>query len=184
MLHKITYWFKGLFVCRVYVATRMTNRSRGEMIKRAKLVSRIFAKAGVEAISPVLREKVRNKRGVLKNTSKLLLYKKWTGDKDILAWECHGMAWDGANDKSIGCEREYGLARFLWWKPIATIVPEPQTLTVAKFEDDLISGDVEAVAHYFATVHGNLYKRWKWRLLILNRSFPKFLFGQLWQWLH
>lgn len=180
----LLYWFKGLFTCRVYIACRMTGRSRREMIKRAKTVSEVFKKAGVEAISPVLREHVQARRGVLKNPSKIRLFKKWTDDKNILAWECHGMAWDNAQDKSMGAEREYGICRFLWWKPVAVILQEPHGLSVAAFEDDIISGDVEAVAHYFAEFHGNVYKRAKWRAMMINRSLPKFLFGQLWQWIH
>lgn len=184
MFNKLIYWFNGLFTCRVYVACRMTGRNRREMIKRAKFVEMVFNKAGIEAISPVLREHVQARRGTLQNLSKLRLFKKWTDDKNILAWECHGMAWDLANEKSMGAEREYGICRFLWWKPVVAIVPEQHGLTVASFEDDLISGDIEAVAHYFAEKHGNLYKRWKWRLAILNRSLVKFIAGQLWQWIH
>lgn len=184
LLKAVRYWWDGLFTARIYIGCKMTGRSRREMIKRAKLVSEIFKKAGIEAISPVIREHVQGRRGVLKNPSKIRLFKKWTDDKDILAWECHGMAWDLANEKSMGAEREYGISRYLWWKPTAIILPEPHGLSVAAFEDDLISGDVEAVAHYFAEHHGNLYKRIKWRLWILNRSLPKFLAGQLWQWLH
>jgi hypothetical protein len=180
----LLYWLKGLFTCRVYIACRMTGRNRKEMIERAKYITGLFREAGIEAISPVLRERVQARPGVLKNLSKLKLYKKWTEDKDILAWECHGMAWDFAQEKSGGAEREYGITRFLWWKPVAAIIPEPHGLTVAEFEDDLISGDVEAVAHYFREQHGNLYKRWKWRLAMLNRSLFKFIIGQLWQFLH
>jgi hypothetical protein len=183
-MNAFLYWFKGLFSCRVYGACRMTGRSRRQMIKRAKELTAIFAKAGVELISPVLRERVQARPGVLKNPSKLRLHKKWLEDKDILAWECHGMVWDQADEKSKGAEREYGIARYLWWKPIACIVNEPHGISVAAFEDDLISGDAESVAHYFAEVHGNLYKRWKWRFRILNRSLPKFVAGHVWQWLH
>lgn len=184
MLKALVYWFKGLFTCRVYTACKMTGRNRREMIKRAKYVQQVFRRAGIEAISPVLREHVQARKGILLNPSKLRLFKKWRQDKNILAWECHGVAWDMAQDKSSGAEREYGIARFLWWKPVALIIPEPHGFTIAAFEDDLISGDVEAVAHYFAEHHGNLYKRWKWRLAVLNKSLPKFLFGQIWQWLH
>jgi hypothetical protein len=184
MIKAFIYWFKGLFTCRVYIACRMTHRNRREMIQRAKYVSAIFKKAGVEAISPVLRERVPARPGKLKNPSKIRLFKKWTDDKDILCWEAHGMAWDEAQDKSTGAEREHGINRYLWWKPTVIILPEPHGITVAVFEDDLISGDVEAVAHYFSEHHGNLYKRWKWRLMLLNRCLVKFVVGQIWQWVH
>lgn len=184
MFKALVYWFKGLFTCRVYIACRMTGRSRQEMIKRAKYVSSVFQQAGCEAISPVIREHVQGRKGVLKNPSKLRLCKKWREDKSILAWECHGMAWDEAQNKSTGAEREHGISRYLWWKPTALIVPEPHGLTVASFEDDLISGDVEAVAHYFSEKHGDVYKRFKWRLDMLNKSLPKFIIGQIWQWIH
>ena len=184
LLQRIKYWWDGLFTCRVYIACRMTGRSRREMIKRAKYVTDVFKHARIEAISPVLREHVQARRGVLKNTSKLRLYRKWQDDKDILVWECHGMAWDHADEKSKGAEREYGISRFLWWKPTVAILPEPQEISVATFEDDRLYGDVEAVAHYFSEYHGNLYKRWKWRLAMINRSLPKFILGQLWQWIH
>lgn len=179
----LVYWFKGLFTCRVYVACKMTHRKRREMIRRAKHICRVFRKAGIDPISPVIEERMQARKGKLENTSKLRLHKKWQDDKDIICWTSHAVVMDGADSKSFGMEREHGLNRYLWWKPTLLLMPD-QGLTVAVFEDDLITGDEEAVADYLMEKHGNLYKRWKWRFHILNKSFLKFLVGQVWQWIH
>lgn len=180
---KIKYWIEGLFTCRVYVACKMTGRNRRQMINRAKQICAKFKLAGLVPISPVIEERVQARPGTLKNTSKLRLHKKWNEDKNIICWTCHAVVMDGAHDKSFGMEREHGLSRYLWWKPTILIMPD-QGLTVAEFEDDLISGDEESVAHYLATYHGNLYRRWKWRLSLTNQKLPKFVIGQIWQWIH
>jgi len=179
----LKYWFQGLFTCRAYVACKMTGRNRREMINRAKRICAVLRKAGVEPISPVIEERVQARRGVLRNLSKLRLFKKWTDDKRIITWKAHAVILDGADAKSFGMEREYALNRFWLWKPTLLLMPN-QGITVAAFEDDLISDDEEAIAHYLVEHHGNLYKRIKWRLVMINRCLPKFLAAQLWQWIH
>lgn len=183
LLDTLIYWFKGLFTVRAYVACKMTGRNRREMIKRAKRMCSILRKAGVEPISPVIEERVQARPGKLKNPSKLRLFKKWTDDKHIITWLAHAVILDGAEQKSFGMEREYGLNRFWLWKPTLLRMPD-QGITVAVFEDDLISDDEEALAHYLVQKHGSLYRRWKWRLALFNRCLPKFLAAQLWQWVH
>lgn len=183
MIKLLLYWIRGLFVCRVYIACKMTGRSRKQMIDRAKYLCSLFRKFGLDPISPVIEEHVQARKGSLKNTSRFRLHKKWNDDKSIICWKSHAVVLDGAETKSFGMEREHGLNRYLWWKPTLLIMPK-MGLTVAEFEDDLISGDEESVAHYLVHHHGNIYKRFKWRARIFNRSLLKFLIGQLWQWIH
>ncbi len=179
----LTYWFKGLFTVRAYVACKMTGRNRREMIKRAKRICSVLRRAGVEPISPVIEERVQARPGKLVNLSKLRLHKKWADDKTIITWKAHAVILDGADAKSFGMEREYGLSRYWLYNPTLLRMPD-QGITVAMFEDDLISDDEEALAHYLVQHYGNIYKRWKWRLWILNRCLPKSLLAKAWQWLH
>lgn len=182
-LKAVRYWFKGLFTVRAYVACKMTGRNRRKMIARAKFICRKLKKCGVEPISPVIEEKIKARPGKLKQLSKTGLHKKWTEDKNIITWKAHAVIVDGADDKSFGVEREYGLSRYWLYNPTLLRMPD-QGITVALFEDDLISDDIEAIAHYLVEHYGNIYKRWKWRLWILNRCLPKSLLAKAWQWLH
>lgn len=183
LLDLAIYWWKGLFTCRVYIACKMTHRNRREMISRAKYMCALAKQAGLEPISPVIEERVQARKGKLENHSKLRLHKKWKEDKAIICWKSHAVILDGAEAKSFGMEQEHGQNRYLWWKP-TVLVMEYQGVTVADFEDDRIYHDPEAAFHYLAIHHGNLYRRWKWRALMINRSLPKFVAGQLWQWIH
>lgn len=183
MLKVLAYWWKGLFTVRVYVACKMTGRSRMEQIARAKHICNVLRKAGAEPISPVIEERVQARKGTLQNHSRIRLFKKWTDDKRIITWKAHVVILDGADAKSFGMEREYALNRFWAWKPTLLLMPD-QGLTVAEFEDDKIHHDDEALAHYIVHKYGNIYKRNKWRLAMINRSFPKFIAAQLWQWIH
>lgn len=182
-MNSFVYWFKGLFTCRLYLACKMTGRSRKDQVLRARHLCAVFRKAGLDPISPVIEEKVRIRKGALKNLSRLSLHKKWKMDKNIIAWKTHAVVMDDATAKSFGMEREYALNRFLWWKPTILLMERPG-LTIADFEDDLISNDEEDIAHYLKEKHGNIYKRWKWRLSMFNRSLPKFIVGHIWQWIH
>ncbi len=183
LLKAVSYWFKGLLTCRCYIATKMTHVNRRHLVSHAKRVCAIYRKAGIEPISPVIEERVQVRKGKLENLSKIRLHKKWQDDKQIITWRAHAVVMDGADLKSFGMEREYGLNRYWLWKPTISVM-EKQGLTVADFEDDKIYTEHEAAAHYLSQKHGNVYKRAKWRLLMINRSLPKFMFAQLWQWIH
>lgn len=168
--------------CIIYVATKMSNRDRVEMIERAHYVCETLERYGLTPISPILVENVENKPGKLTQTSEEQLKQFWTRDKDIIAYEAHVVLCDNAQHKSYGVEREYGFARFCLWKPTVSIVPPDSGFIVSTFEDDLVVNSVEAAARLIARHWGTPWKRRLWRFQMLRRTLGKFLWRQLCQW--
>jgi len=166
--------------CIVYIATKMTGRDKQEMRKRAEEVCFILREWGLTPISPVIEEKVPETKGLLLQLSNEQLKGFWKRDKDIITYEAHVVLCDEANLKSLGMEREYGFARYCLWKPTLTLLPEG--INVACFEDDLVVQTVDAAAAVISRNWGTRNKRIKWRLRMLLRTLPKWLFRQMYQW--
>lgn len=159
----------------------MTGRDRKEMVMRAKHVCHVLEKAGLKPISPVLEEKVKSTTGPLVNNSRTRLKIFWKRDKEIIRKIAHVVLIDGAHDKSFGVEREYGLNRWNLWKPTVLIMKR-NGITVADFEDDNVVETVEQAADVIAAKWGTRWKRWKWRIKMLDRCLPAWLWAQILAW--
>jgi hypothetical protein len=128
----------------------------------------------------VLEEKVLALPGPLLNTDEKRLKGFWKRDKEIITREVHAVVIDGADQKSFGVEREYGLSRYCMWKP--TVLYMPKTfLNVSQFEDDWVSDDLEAIGKYLQDNFGTRTKRIIWRIKMLARSLPKWVVDQMYQ---
>lgn len=161
-----------------YVATRMTGRDKREQIKRAKYVCAILRQYGIEPISPVLEENVPNIPGPLINDNETRLAGYWARDKHIIRRLAHVILVDGAHEKSIGVEREYGLARWNLWKPVVLLMPNIG-LTVSKWEDDYVTDDVHKAGELIRERWGTFEKRFVWRIRMLAKCLPAWILNQL-----
>lgn len=168
--------------CRVYVACKMTSRDKAEMHRRAKFVCEVFAAYGLKAVSPVLEEQIKDEPGRLVNHDKELLHSHWKRDKDIVRYETRVTVLDHAEMKSFGMEREYGLNRYCLWKPTLILIPQGTPLSVAQFEDDQIFYSAHSLAAYVSAHWGSRWSYWRWRLMLLIRKLPRFVFDQFYQW--
>lgn len=158
----------------------MTGKDKLEQVEHAKYVTEVLRKYDVQVISPVLEEKVLALPGPLLNTDEKKLKGFWKRDKEIITREVHAVVIDGADQKSFGVEREYGLSRYCMWKP--TVLYMPKTfLNVSQFEDDWVSDDLEAIGKYLQDNFGTRKKRVIWRIKMLARSLPKWIVDQMYQ---
>ncbi len=164
--------------CIVYAACKMTGRNQLEMVERAKLVKSIFAQYQLTVISPVIEEGVKNENQTLIQSSEEQLAGFWKRDKQIIAYISHVVFCDEAERKSIGMEREYGFSRFGLWKPTCILLPVGGP-TVAGFEDDYVARSLHEAAHIIQTRWGTRRKRIVWRLKMLARTLPLFLWRQI-----
>lgn len=160
----------------------MTGRDKAEMVKRAHFVCSVLALHGIEPISPVLEEKVQPDSVKLVNHDKERLHGFWKRDKDIIRYEAHVILLDHGEMKSFGMEREYCLSRGVLWKPTVMLVPPGTPLSVAQFEDDAYFFSAHEAAHYISKQWGSRWSRWIWRLKMLNRSLPRWIYDQMYQW--
>lgn len=163
-----------------YIACRMTGRDRSEQVKRARYVCAILRQYGIDPISPVLAENVKDEPGPLINDDRARLAGFWKRDKEIIRYEAHVILIDGAHEKSFGVEREYSLSRWLLWKPTVLLMPK-LPLTVVDFEDDYVAHTLEEAGEYIRANYGTFWKRVVWRVKMLSRCLPKFIFDQLYQ---
>lgn len=168
--------------CRVYVGCKMSGRDRAEMVARAKRVCDILRESGLTPISPVIEENVKDEPGKLINSDKDRLRGFWTRDKEILIKEAHVMLWDHAEQKSFGAEREMALMRFCLWKPTVIYVAPGTPISVAAFEDDAVFSSIHEAAKCIAENWGTRQKRFKWRVNMLLRTLPLWVYRQVLAW--
>ena len=168
--------------CAVYLATPMSGRDKAEILARARRVCEIFREYGLTPISPVVEENVADEPGRLINHDREKLFAFWQRDKEILTDEAHVMFWDRAEQKSYGCEREYGFNRYCLWKPTVIYVSPGSPTSVAVWEDDEIFTSVHAAAEYIVKTWGTKRKRIFWRLKMLNRTFIGWVIRQIKAW--
>lgn len=166
----------------VYGAVKMSGENKAELVKRAKRVYEIFTEEKINFISPVIEEQVEDKDVKLINNDKERLRGFWTRDKEILIKEAHVMFWDHAEQKSFGCEREYGFMRFCLWKPVVIYIPPGTPLSVAEFEDDVVVNSVHEAAKIIVERWGTAEKRRAWRMEMLKRTWKNWLIRQYLGW--
>src|SRR4051812_32772833 len=94
--------------CTVYVGCPMTGFDKEHMVELAKHACYVLETHGLKPWSPVLAEKITGK-GHLEN-NKVDLEWKWPMDKNALN-DCFVFINLRADEKSFGCEDEYGRHR-------------------------------------------------------------------------
>jgi hypothetical protein len=161
--------------CKVYVACRMTGRSKREQVERARYMCQVLKAYNLTPISPVLEENIQPEDAILVQTTDTDLAQYWARDKEIMSYEAHVTLMDGGDEGSVGMGREYGFNRYALWKPTITLWSQDRGITVAQFEDDAIFLSAHEAAAYIAVNFGTRWKRWKWRLKMLRKSIPTFL---------
>ncbi len=165
--------------CIVYIACRMSNRDKTEQVDRAEHVCGVLRLFNLTPISPVLIEGIKRDSGALLNDNKNRLKSFWVRDKYIIRNMAHVVIIDGADEKSFGVEREMAYARWCIWKPCLLVMPKQRGYTVADLEDDCVTESIEQAAELIRKNWGTWFKRFIWRLKMLNRSLPKWVIGQI-----
>ena len=158
----------------VYLACRMSGRSKIAMVKEAKEAIAILSKYGIKCISPVLEEKVENTTGVLDVISEEELAREWKKDKEFVK-QCH-VVFDlsaASPIRSEGATTEYLYARFALFKPIIRLFPKGLGPSITKFENAVIVQTLDEAAVEIVTRWGSRIQRIQWR--IQERIFWKWL---------
>jgi hypothetical protein len=104
--------------CRVYLAIPMTGYDKQEMIQISKQAIFLAKQYGLDAWSPVVYEGVCGRGKLEADTT---LTEKWAMDKVALRYKCFVFLNLQADNKSFGCERELGLMRYSYWRPVVSI---------------------------------------------------------------
>ncbi len=164
---------------RVYLAHAMTGRKGDELIKESQEAALVAGSYGVELLDPVLVENVKKGKKPLHN-KQAALEEYWRRDKEMIR-KAHVLLDYTGPAKSEGVAHEIGYARFALWKPVVRLWPDLGP-SVAWIEDDLIVFSPDDAFSLIEENWGTWQKRAKWRLKMLMRSLPKWLYYQVLEW--
>lgn len=164
----------------LYLARAMSHRVKEDVVKEAKSDKEFFEKSGFKVNCPVEKERIPSTKQVLL-ASKKALQTFWPQDKKLIR-ESHVLIDMSPTYNSEGVKHELAYARFCLWKPVVRVFPSGQLpigSSVAYLEDDMVCDSLLEAVEYIYRVHGTLYKRLKWRMLMLLRCLPKWIMYQI-----
>lgn len=163
--------------CGVYLAQPMTGFDKAEMVQLAKQAAFIAEQYGLKPWSPVLMEGVAG-RGKLKADG--TLPEKWDMDKNALN-DNFVFVNLRADEKSFGCENEFGRHRYSEFQPSFLISPKHAHgyVSIANHQADGIFGDMHSCFKYISENYGHLHQRQLFKLKIWLHSGPSWTFRQL-----
>lgn len=168
---------------KLYACRGMTGRVKEDVVKEATADREWLTKAGFTVLCPVEKENVPATQQVLM-ASKKALEKYWPEDKRMIR-EANIIFDLTPHLNSEGSKHEIGYGRYCLWKPVVRVFPNgklPPPSSVARFEDDFICDSLEEAIEYSLRVHGTWFKRFNWRLRMINRCLPKWLLHQILEW--
>lgn len=149
----------------VYLACRMTGRSKAVMVKEAKEAVAILSKYGIKCISPVLEEQVDPAHEILENLTEEELAREWKKDKDFVK-KCHVVLDLSAASplRSEGATHEYLYARYALFKPVVRLFPKGLGISIARLENGYIVQNLDEAGIAILTKWGTRLQRIQWRL--------------------
>lgn len=163
-----------------YVARAMTGRIKEEVVKEAKSDKEFLERAGFKVLCPVSEEGVEPTKQVLRS-SKQAMDRYWGRDKQMIR-EAHIVFNMSPDQPSLGVIREHGYARYTLWKKVISVFPDgklPTRAAICHYEDDYVTDSLlDAIGEAYRT-HGSLLKRVTWRIKMLNRCLPKWIWNQI-----
>lgn len=164
--------------CSVYLGIPMTGYDQHQMVEVSKAALEICKKYGLVGWSPVLHEHVPDKKIKLKADHSLDW--KWPMDKDALN-NCFAFANLRADEKSFGCEDEYGRHRYSEWQPCVRVSPKHSKgyWSIANYQTDYLAPDWEDGARALSEKFGKRSQRIQWKLGIWKRSYLKWHWRQI-----
>lgn len=162
----------------IYAACSMTGRDRKELNKEARHILKVFNSYGIKVHHPVIEEKIPNRKGALTNSLKTLI-QRWKEDKETIR-DSFVLVDTCADMKSEGREHEVGLMRYCYWRPVVRISPRHTAgyRSIASLEDDIIVASPEEAAAYIKEHWGTWYKRFTWKMRVINRCLIRFIVDQ------
>lgn len=163
--------------CTIYLAQPMTGFDKQEMIQLAKQARFIARQYGLEPWSPVLEEGVSGK-GKLEADHTLV--EKWDMDKKALN-NSFCFVNLRADEKSFGCEDEYGRHRYSEMQPSFRISPKHAAgyYSIANLQSDGVFGDMHTCFKHIADNYGSLHQRQWFKLRIWFKHGPAWVLRQV-----
>lgn len=156
----------------VYLATPLTGRTGKEVWEEAIRVKQIYERHGIKAISPIDGEGIPFNDTIIGDRSNEEMHYIWKKKDKAQIRHCSVFVFAASRRASQGVLREYCLARGTLFKPTVGVYVEVSPGFIAKAEDDYTATSHEEAAVVIQARWGTWWKRFKWRLKVLNRSIP------------
>ncbi len=151
----------------------MTGRTMRELVAEAWADRLVLNRMCIRVIDPVIEEKVPDMDKPLTSLDEQELKLKWYADKRFIR-EVDAVIHTNADLYSKGGMLEVGYNRFFLWAPTVWVSSKEAAghLTVAKFEMDVICGNVSAAGYMVNARWKTWWQRFKWRLPIEMKGLP------------
>lgn len=165
---------------KIYTCAKMTGRDMSEMVEMAKKNKKIFEAAGIIVLDPIIEEHVKAAHTPLVDKPINILKGYWVRDKQMIR-DAHVIVDTTPEMKSEGSAHEIGYARYALWKPVIRLYQgQAKVLSpIVYFEDDLIVHSTEECAIQIQKYWGSWFKRFMWRVAMLNRCFLRWCVYQI-----
>ena len=157
----------------IYLATRMTGRTGKEVWDEYFAAAPIYERAGIKVLSPLFGENIPHTSERLPDRPDAEGVKVWFSKDKPLIEAAHVCVFPGI---SQGIMREYSFSRGVLWKPTVFI---GNGGFIAREEDDKVCTSHQEAALTIVARWGTRPKRFRWRLNMLNKSLPKWIWRQI-----
>ncbi|MEE9214894.1 MAG: hypothetical protein V3U54_08890 [Thermodesulfobacteriota bacterium] len=165
---------------KIYLAHAMTGRKWEDVQEESKESTRILNSYGIDVFDPIyIEEVITGAKDKIGNEADDNGLRSWRGDKKAIR-DVHVMLDITPEMRSEGVLRELGYSRFLLWKPTVRVYKpgsKPHMITI--FEDDVVAYSLEQAALIINERWGTWFKRFVWRIKMLARCLPKFIWHQI-----
>jgi hypothetical protein len=166
---------------RLYLARAMSGRKNDEVVAEAADDKAFFEACGFEVLCPVNEEGVKASSSTLITPKDKMVDYWFNKDKPMIRYDdvtvnCTAMR------LSFGVIHEMVLARGVYWKPTAWLFPEgtlPHEGNIVYFEGDIVTDSRVELARKMYELYGTRRKRLLWRLKLLNRCLPTWIWDQI-----
>lgn len=161
---------------KAYLAHALTGRNGADIELEGKLAEQVLFQYGCEVLDPATVEGISDKqKEVRASVEDLKAF--WKRDKEMIRSADVLIDLTGPM-KSEGVAHEIGYARYCLWIPVIRVWPNLGA-SIARLEDDFIVQDVQEAGRLIREHFGTRGKRLKWRVNLLGRHLPKWVWRQM-----
>lgn len=162
---------------KIYLATPMTGLYCDEIWKKAINDKQVYEREGITVVTPIDGEGIPFQHVKLEDRSEQEMHRVWKQKDKQAIKDTHVLVYECPARWSQGVAHELVLARGVLWKPIVFVGRNAGF--ISREEDDVVAHSHTEAAVAIAQRWGTRRKRILWRLRILNRCLPKWIWDQM-----
>lgn len=162
--------------CSIYLATPMTGLNCDDLWIKAINDKQVYEKEGVRVVTPIEGEGIPFAKVPLQDRSDEEMTRVWKRKDKGAIKETNVLVYEMPTRWSQGVAHELILSRGVWWKPTVFV---GKAGFITREEDDYVAASHTEAAKFIASTWGTRSQRILWRLKMLNRCLPSWIWGQI-----